>query len=63
MGPAIAADDAGTLWTHTMRGDAPGTNADWRVGINTFLYYFCVYYNKSNKYKMEKMLFIPLQYK
>ena len=39
MGPAIAADDAGTLWTHTMRGDAPGTNADWRVGINTFLYY------------------------
>lgn len=39
MGPAIAADDAGTLWTHTMRGDEPGTNADWRVGIHTFTYY------------------------
>lgn len=39
MGPAIASDDAGTLWTHTMRGDAPGTNADWQVGIHTFTYY------------------------
>lgn len=39
MGPAIAADDAGTLWSHTMRGDEPGTNADWRVGIHTFTYY------------------------
>lgn len=39
MGPAIAADDAGTLWTHTMRGDAPGTDADWRVGFHTFTYY------------------------
>ncbi|MBO5271378.1 MAG: hypothetical protein J6B30_00960 [Muribaculaceae bacterium] len=39
MGPAIAADDAGTLWSHTMRGDEPGTNTDWRVGIHTFTYY------------------------
>lgn len=40
MGPAIASDDAGTLWTHTMRGDAPGTaSADWQVGIHTFTYY------------------------
>ena len=40
MGPAIASDDAGNLWTHTMRGDAPGTaSADWQVGIHTFTYY------------------------
>lgn len=40
MGPAIASDDAGTLWTHTMRGDAPGNETtDWRVGFNTFCYY------------------------
>lgn len=39
MGPAIATDDAGTLWTHTMRGSDPTTTLDWEVGIHTFCYY------------------------
>ncbi len=39
MGPAIATDDAGTLWTHTMRGNDPTTTLDWEVGIHTFCYY------------------------
>jgi len=39
MGPAIASDDAGTLWTHTMRGSDPTTTLDWEVGIHTFAYY------------------------
>ncbi len=39
MGPAIAADDAGTIWTHTMRGSDPTTTLDWEVGIHTFCYY------------------------
>ena len=39
MGPAVASDDAGTLWTHTMRGSDPTTTLDWEVGIHTFCYY------------------------
>ena len=39
MGPAIASDDAGTLWTHTMRGSDPTPTLDWEVGIHTFAYY------------------------
>ena len=39
MGPAIATDDAGTLWAPTMRGSDPTTTLDWEFGVHTFAYY------------------------